>query len=414
MLDPAIREFVEGELAGIGDEARACSVPSFVALGNGIRLRGGRPEFALVARAVALSRILDGCPIASIAKEYSIRYALRRSLSARWIEGIVHHVVLSSSVTLRRSSLACARRWFPPCPASAPNTVTKEIFHESLSEASILSFTEEVSEEYLSAEKTSLQMILNSPFIHVDETKINIRGANQYVWVLTDNRHVVLKLTETRESNFILEILKDYRGVLISDFYAGYDAAKCRQQKCLVHLIRDLNDDLWKNPYDAELESFVGSFKSLLSPIIADIDKHGLKRYFLRKHEKSVEKFYQDVVEKECENDLVVGYQKRFWRYRESLFRFLEEDGIPWNNNGAERAIRQLAVQRKISGSFRRDTFGHYLRLLGIAQTCRFQGKSFLGFLLSGQSNVDQFKEAKRRTTSILVPKSSSPTADGR
>jgi hypothetical protein len=38
-------------------------------------------------------------------------------------------------------------------------------------------------------------------------------------------------------------------------------------------------------------------------------------------------------------------------RYRESLFRFLEQDGIPWNNNTAKRAIRHLAVQRKISGA---------------------------------------------------------------
>ena len=43
-------------------------------------------------------------------------------------------------------------------------------------------------------------------------------------------------------------------------------------------------------------------------------------------------------------------YQKRFDRYRDSLFTFLTQDGIPWENNMAERAIRQLAVQRKISG----------------------------------------------------------------
>jgi Transposase IS66 family len=49
--------------------------------------------------------------------------------------------------------------------------------------------------------------------------------------------------------------------------------------------------------------------------------------------------------------DATKKYQKRFARYRESLFRFLDEDGIPWNNNTAERAIRHLAVQRKISGT---------------------------------------------------------------
>jgi len=44
---------------------------------------------------------------------------------------------------------------------------------------------------------------------------------------------------------------------LVSDFYAGYDAIQCRQQKCWVHLIRELNDDLWDAPFDTEFEHLV-------------------------------------------------------------------------------------------------------------------------------------------------------------
>jgi hypothetical protein len=68
----------------------------------------------------------------------------------------------------------------------------------------------------------------------------------------------------------------------------------------------------------------------------------------------------------------------------------------------AERAIRHLAVQRKISGTFFKRVAVPYLRLLGIAQTYRFQEKSFLGFLISGEKDIDQFKERKR-------PKASKP-----
>jgi hypothetical protein len=49
------------------------------------------------------------------------------------------------------------------------------------------------------------------------------------------------------------ELLNGYQGVLVSDFYGGYDAIRCRQQECLVHLIRDLNDDLWRNPFNTEV-----------------------------------------------------------------------------------------------------------------------------------------------------------------
>ena len=48
--------------------------------------------------------------------------------------------------------------------------------------------------------------------------------------------------------------LKDFKGVLVSDFYAAYDAIQCPQQKCLIHLIRDLNDDVLKHPFDEEMK----------------------------------------------------------------------------------------------------------------------------------------------------------------
>ena len=37
-------------------------------------------------------------------------------------------------------------------------------------------------------------------------------------------------------------MLSHFGGVLVSDFYAGYDSINCAQQKCLVHLLRDINE----------------------------------------------------------------------------------------------------------------------------------------------------------------------------
>jgi hypothetical protein len=72
-------------------------------------------------------------------------------------------------------------------------------------------------------------------------------------------------------------------GVLISDFYAGYDAVPCAQQKCWVHLIRDMNDDLREAPFDAELETFVLAVKDLLIPIMECIQRYGLSKKQLQK-----------------------------------------------------------------------------------------------------------------------------------
>jgi predicted RecB family nuclease len=289
-------------------------------------------------------------------------------------------------------------------PYNVISQVIEDMFSEHVSQGTIVNFMVNLAEYYASTEKMHLKSILKSPFIHADETTINIQGVDHYVWVLTNGTHVVFRLTETREATLIQEILDGFEGVLISDFYSGYDACKCRQQKCLVHLIRDLNDDLWKNPFDTEFEVFVSAFKDVLVLIMADIEKYGMKLWYLKKHKQRVDQFYDDIITG-CvfKSEITLKYQKRFHRYKESLFLFLEVDGIPWNNNTAERAIRHLAVQRKISGTFYKQVAPQYLRLLGIAQTVRFQEKSFLEFLLSGKKNVDMFKARKRHKSSKQI-----------
>jgi len=198
--------------------------------------------------------------------------------------------------------------------------------------------------------------------------------------------------------------LSNYTGILVSDFYPGYDSVGCRQQKCWSHLIRDLNDDLWKEPFNEEFETFVLEVKNLIVSILQTVQKYGSKKRHLNKFKKQIERFYKKSIDNRLYKfEVTLTYQKRFQRYRESLFMFLEEDGIPWNNNMAERAIRHLAVQRKISGSFYDSLVSQYLLLLGISQSCRFQKKSFLKFLLSQEKDVDSFKSPKPRKHTMLV-----------
>lgn len=61
----------------------------------------------------------------------------------------------------------------------------------------------------------------------------------------------------------------------------------------------------------------------------------------------------------------------------------------------AERALRHLAVQRKVSGTIFPASIHSYLLLLGIMQTCRFQEKPFLKFLLSREEDVDKFRKPR-------------------
>jgi predicted RecB family nuclease len=144
----------------------------------------------------------------------------------------------------------------------------EDLFNESISEGTIGNFLDFFARYYADTERLLIERILASPFIHADETQINIQGVDHYVWVFTDGTHVVFKMTETREAAIVHDFLSGYQGILISDFYPGYDSIKCRQQKCLVHLIRDLNEDLWKSPFDSEFEAFILEVKNLIVPML--------------------------------------------------------------------------------------------------------------------------------------------------
>ncbi len=273
----------------------------------------------------------------------------------------------------------------------------KEQFNESITKHTVSRFVQSTGKEYLETENILIKNMLKSPAIYVDETPIDIQGENWYVWVFTDEKRVVFKLTETRGSAIVKETLSNYQGVLVSDFYPGYDSLDYQQQKCWVHLIRDLNDDLWKFPFDSEYEEFILAVRDLIVPIYKTIETYGLQQQKLIKYKSNVEEFYQKIiVEHYYQSELSIKYQKRFLRYRNSLFTFLEKDRVKWHNNMAENAIRHLAKQRDISLTFSKSITPSYLRLLGIKQSCKFQNKSFLKFLQSENKDIDKFKESRR------------------
>ena len=228
------------------------------------------------------------------------------------------------------------------------------------------------------------EIIFNSPVIHIDETPVRLcRGKDKgYVWAFATPHTVFYHLTLTREAAFLQEWLADYKGIIVTDFFAGYESLPVKRQKCLIHLIRDLNDDLFKNPFDEEYKMMVIAFGNLLKKIVLTIDRYGLKKAHLKKHVKDTARFYKNFVEKKFESGLLVKYTKQLKKHWEELWTFLEHDSIPWNNNNAEAAIKEFAQHRRsVNGQFNDNGLKQYLSMLTIAQTCRYRNISFLDFM---------------------------------
>lgn len=278
------------------------------------------------------------------------------------------------------------------------STQLKETFDIDYPPEYVIRAKSQFSEFYKSTFTEIVEQVKHSSLIHIDETTFHIRKESTcYVWVFTNIDTVFYLFKPNRESDFLKELLADFKGVLISDFYAGYDAVNCPKQRCLIHLIRDLNDNLVKHQLDSDFKIIVLNFSKLLNEIVETINKFGLKKRNLNKHKKAVLYFFKSIAEADFETEICAKWQKRFNSYKDELFTFLDYDGIPWNNNNAENAIKAVALyRREADGLATKDRIQEHLTLLSIQQTCKFRGINFLEFLKSGKLSIFDFQEKNK------------------
>ena len=256
-------------------------------------------------------------------------------------------------------------------------------------------FKAELLKKYTPTLAEIQQHLVDGTLIHADETDVKLKGhVSAYVWVFASMDTVYYLFRPNREAEYLKAFLQGFSGVLVSDFYTGYDALSCPQQKCLVHLIRDLNTDLLQHQLDAEYKNLVGQFGKLLRRIVGTVDTYGLKQRHLHKHKKDVRKFYAQLSHSKYTSELAQKYQTRFAKNEGKLFTFLDYDGVPWNNNNAEHAIKAFARYRALNtGVFTEKSLKEYLLLLSIQQTCVYRELSFLEFLKSEEVSLDKYSQ---------------------
>jgi hypothetical protein len=270
--------------------------------------------------------------------------------------------------------------------------IMRKMFGYPLSQQAISRMIQRAVDTYRDTYDEILQRILRGNLIHADETHVSVKGKDSYVWVFTSMEEVIYIWSETREGVVATELLKNFNGVLVSDFYSVYDSVDCPQQRCLIHLMRDLNDDIHQEPFNLEIKEVVQGFATLLKPIIDTIDRFGLKTHFMRKHKLAVTRFYDALFVRKYTTEIAQKAQKRFNKNREKLFTFLDYDSVPWNNNNAEHAIKSFADLRDvIGGRTTQRGIRNYLILLSIYQTCVYREIDFLGFLRSGEKTIDGY-----------------------
>lgn len=259
-----------------------------------------------------------------------------------------------------------------------------DIFDLDIPQPTIFRFKASLRETLQPLYDRILAHLLRGSLLHIDETEVKLRRSKGYVWVFASMDAVYFEYRDSRKAQFLGPLLEEFQGVLISDFFTGYDSLNCPQQKCLTHLIRDMNEDLLGNSFDNEYKDVVQRFAHLLQQIVETVDKYGLKRRHFRKHRNDAGRFLKSVERARYSSPIATKYQERMGKYGSRLFTFLDYDGVPWNNNNAEHAIKGFArIRRFADGRFTEDSIREYLVMLSVAETCRYQNIDVLKFLLA-------------------------------
>jgi hypothetical protein len=254
-----------------------------------------------------------------------------------------------------------------------------------------------MANRYRKTYEALLAKLASGAVLHADETEVKLRTGKGYVWVFANIEEVVYVFKPNRRGEFLKDFLHNFHGVLISDFYAAYDGINCPQQKCLIHLMRDLNQDLLAGPFDEGVRSLTQLFGTLLREIVNTVDEYGLRHKRLVRHRRDVDEFFERVSSLNLTTGSSQAIRERLLKYRDKLFTFIDYDGVPWNNNNAENAIKMFAYYRENRVSVMKEAgLEDYLVLLSICQTCRCKGISFLQFLISGERDVDSFATRNR------------------
>jgi transposase len=207
------------------------------------------------------------------------------------------------------------------------------------------------------------EKLLESPILNVDETGSRVNGRTQWFHVASNTKYTLVTSHKKRgkEGSDAGGVLPEYDGVLVHDCwkpYFGFDESE--HALCCAHLLRELNALIESGQTWAEdMKSLLLEMKDVVTRY-KEVDKTELSRYYREKFKERYDavlaKAKEEIVpsktrkKSKAENLLV-----RLEEYRAEITRFTENFEVPFDNNQAERDIRNVKVKQKVSGGFRTE-----------------------------------------------------------
>ena len=264
----------------------------------------------------------------------------------------------------------------------------KDIFGHSFSQGTVYNIVKGCYDNLQDTEEIIKEKIFNSSVVHFDESGGYCNKVRDWFHVASTNLLTYFSFHENRGSKAMtqMNILPEFKGKAVHDFYSSYFTFDVEHILCNAHLLREL-----KFLHEEEKQSWALDLEKLILKIKHDVDKEiekdeniGLSKYKQNKYNDRFDEIILNGLSLNPKNKGQPGKRgriaqstarnllDRLTNWKMSYLEFMTDFSIPFDNNLAERDIRMVKLQQKISGTFRsRKGADFFCRIRGYLSTAR-------------------------------------------
>jgi len=277
-------------------------------------------------------------------------------------------------------------------PYARTSHLLQELLGVQLSAGSIASFVTTCHQQLAEVEIRLKAALVKAPVLNQDETGLRVGVAGWWVHVCSTDRltHDAAHPSRGRVALDAIGIAPKFRGTSVHDGLLSYQSYSFTQALCNVHHLRELTF------VEEELkQAWARTMKDLLLEMKAEVEhakaagQHDLDGQilacFLRRYDELLTEGDlanppPPVPRKSDQSKRTPGRPKqslartllnRLSESKWAMLRFLLDFAVPFDNNLAERDLRMIKVQQKVSGCFRTEE--------GVVMFCRI--RSYLSTL---------------------------------